>query len=52
MRNEHINGLAINHNPAGPLPEQKQMQALQTMEMESSSKIGLKDVLCVMMDVH
>jgi hypothetical protein len=43
MRNEQIDGLAINHSPT-PLPKQKQMRALEAKEMESSSKIDLKDV--------
>ncbi len=42
--NEWINGLTINHSPT-PLPKQEQMQALDVEEMESSSKINLKDVL-------
>jgi hypothetical protein len=44
MRNKWIDGLAINHSPA-PLHEQEQMQALDAKEMESSSKIDLRDVL-------
>ncbi len=36
-------GLTINHNPT-PLPKQKQMWVLDVKEMESSSKIDLKDV--------
>jgi len=43
MWNEQIDGLAISHNPA-PLPKQEQMRALEAKEMESSSKIDLKDV--------
>jgi hypothetical protein len=43
MRNEQMDGLTTNHIPT-PLPEQKQMQALDAKEMESSSKISLKDV--------
>jgi hypothetical protein len=43
MWNEQINGLIINHSRA-PLPKQEQMQALDAKEMESSSKIDLKDV--------
>jgi len=43
MWNELIDGLTISHSLA-PLPEQKQMQALEVEEMESSSKIDLKDV--------
>jgi hypothetical protein len=43
MKNEWINGLVINHNFA-PLPKQKRMWALDAKEMESSSKINLKDV--------
>jgi hypothetical protein len=44
MQNEQIDGLAINHSLA-PLPEQEQMWVLHAKEMESSSKINLKDVL-------
>jgi hypothetical protein len=43
MRNEQIDGLKINHSLA-PLPEQEQMWALDAKEMDSSSKIDLKDV--------
>jgi hypothetical protein len=43
MWNERIDGLAISHSPT-PLPEQEQMRALEAKEMESSSKIDLKDV--------
>ncbi len=43
MQNEWIDGLTINHNPA-PLPEQEWMRVLGVKEMESSSKIDLKDV--------
>jgi len=43
MRNKWIDGLAINHSLA-PLPKQEQMWALDAKEMESSSKINLKDV--------
>ncbi len=41
---EQIDGLTINHSP-NPLSEQKQMQALDVKEMESSSKINLKNAL-------
>ncbi len=44
MWNEQINDLAINHSLA-PLPEQEWMWALNVEEMESSSKIDLRDVL-------
>ncbi len=44
MWNKQIDGLATNHIPT-PLPEQKQMRALDVKEMESFSKISLKDVL-------
>jgi len=44
MQNEWIDGLTINHSFV-PLTEQKQMWALEAKEMESSSKIDLKDVL-------
>jgi hypothetical protein len=44
MQNKEIDGLAINYNPA-PLPKQKRMPALDVEEIESSSKINLKDVL-------
>jgi hypothetical protein len=43
MQIEQIDGLAINHSPT-PLPKQEQMQALGVEEMESSSKMNLKDV--------
>jgi hypothetical protein len=43
MRNEWIDGLTTNHSLA-PLPEQKQMRALNVEKMESSSNIELKDV--------
>jgi hypothetical protein len=43
MQNEQINDLAINHNHA-PLLEQDRMRALDAEKMESSSKIDLKDV--------
>jgi hypothetical protein len=38
-----MDSLTTNHSLA-PLPEQKQMQALDVEEMESSSNIKLKDV--------
>jgi hypothetical protein len=44
MWNEQINGLVINHSST-PLPKQEWMQTLDVKEMESSSKINLKDVL-------
>jgi hypothetical protein len=44
MRNKQIDGLATNHSPT-PLPKQEQMRALDAKEMESSSKIDLRDVL-------
>ncbi len=44
MQNKLIDGLTINHKPA-PLLEQEWMQALDVEEMESSSKIDLRDVL-------
>jgi hypothetical protein len=44
MRDEQINGLKINHSPT-PLLEQKQMWVLNAKEMDSSSKIILRDVL-------
>jgi hypothetical protein len=44
MWNEQIDGLIIDHNLM-PLLNQKRMQALEAKEMESSSKIDLKDVL-------
>jgi len=43
MRNEQIDGLTINHSLA-PLPKQKQMRILDAEEMESSSKIDLRNV--------
>jgi hypothetical protein len=43
MRNERIDDLATNHSFA-PLLKQKQMWALDVKEMESLSKIDLKDV--------
>jgi len=44
MRYKQIDGLTTNHSLA-PLPEQEQMWALDVEEMESSSKINLRDVL-------
>ncbi len=44
MWNKRIDGLAINHSLA-PVPKQKRMWALDVEEMESSSKIDLKEVL-------
>ncbi len=44
MWNEWIYGLTTNHNLA-PLPKQGWMWTLDAEEMESSSKIDLKDVL-------
>jgi hypothetical protein len=43
MRNEQIDGSIINHSPT-PLRKKEQMWALEAKEMESSSKIDLKDV--------
>jgi hypothetical protein len=43
MWNEQIDDLATNHSFV-PLPEQKRMWTLDVEEMESSSKIDLKDV--------
>jgi hypothetical protein len=43
MQNEQINGLTTNHK-LSPLPEQKGMWALNVEEMESSSKIDIRDV--------
>ncbi len=43
MQNERIDGLATNHSPA-PLSKQEWMWAMDVEEMESSSKIDLKDV--------
>jgi cytochrome oxidase assembly protein ShyY1 len=45
MQNEWINALTTNHSRA-PLLEQKQMQVLDVEEMESSSNLNPKDVLC------
>jgi len=47
MWNKRIDGLATNHIPT-PLPKQEQMWALDAKEMESSSKISVKDVLWCM----
>jgi hypothetical protein len=44
MQNKRIDGLTTNHSPT-PLPKQERMQALDVKEMESSSKINLRDVL-------
>ncbi len=44
MQNERIDGLVTNHSLA-PLPKQERMQVLDVEEMESSSKIDLRDVL-------
>jgi hypothetical protein len=44
MQNKWIDGLITNHSPA-PLRKQEQIQVLDVEEMESSSKIDLKDVL-------
>jgi hypothetical protein len=44
MWNELMDGLTTNHNLT-PLFEQEWMQALNAKEMESSSKIDLRDVL-------
>jgi len=44
IRDEQINGLKINHSLT-PLLEQKQMWVLNAKEMDSSSKIILRDVL-------
>jgi hypothetical protein len=44
MWNKQIDGLVIYHSPT-PLPKQKQMWVLDVEEMESSSKIDLKEVL-------
>jgi predicted P-loop ATPase len=44
MQNEWIDDLTTNHNPA-PLLKQEWMWVLNVKEMESSSKIDLKDVL-------
>jgi hypothetical protein len=43
VRNEQIDGLIINHSLA-PLPKQERMRNLYAKEMESFSKIDLKDV--------
>jgi hypothetical protein len=43
MWNEQIDGLTTNHNP-DPLPKQKHMRVLDVKEIESSSKIDLRDV--------
>jgi len=43
MQNEQKDGLITNHSPP-PMPEQERMQILDAKEMESSSKIDLKDV--------
>jgi len=43
MQNEDINDLAINHSLA-PLPKQEWMWVLDAKEMESSSKIDIRDV--------
>ncbi len=43
MQNEWINGLTTTHSPA-PLFEQERMWVLDVEEMESSSKIDLRDV--------
>ncbi len=44
MRNEWIDGLTINHSPT-PLHKQEHIRAMDVEEMESSSKIDLRDVL-------
>jgi hypothetical protein len=44
MWNKQIDGLAINHSPT-PLLEKKRIRVVNAKEMESSSKINLKDVL-------
>ncbi len=44
MQNQQINGLSTNHCVV-PLLEKKQMRTLDVKEMESSSKIDLRDVL-------
>jgi len=44
MQNKWIDGLTTNHNPT-PLLKQEQMWALNVGEMESSSKINVRDVL-------
>jgi hypothetical protein len=43
MWNEQIDGLTTNHSFA-PLPKQEWMQILDPKEMESSSKIDIRDV--------
>jgi hypothetical protein len=43
MRNEQIDGLTINHSLA-PLLEEERMRTLDVEEMESSSKVDLRDV--------
>jgi hypothetical protein len=43
MQNEWKDGLITNHSPT-PLPKQERMWALNAEEMESSSKIDLRDV--------
>jgi hypothetical protein len=44
MQNKQIDVVTTDHSPT-PLPEQERMQALDVEEMESSSKIDLRDVL-------
>jgi len=44
MLNKQIDGLTTNHSH-NPLPKQKKMWALDVEEMESSSKIDLRDML-------
>jgi len=44
MKNKQIDDFTINHSPI-PLPKQEQIQVLDVEEMESFSKIYLKDVL-------
>jgi hypothetical protein len=44
MQNEQIDGLITNHSPA-PLLKQKRMWPMDVEEIESSSKINLRDVL-------
>jgi hypothetical protein len=43
MRNKRMDGLTTNHSLA-PLPAQEWMWALDAKEMESFSKIDLRDV--------
>jgi hypothetical protein len=43
IQNEQIDGLTSNHSLT-PLPKQERMGALDAKEMESSSKIDIKDV--------